>query len=110
MQGLQGRRAAQFLRRVEPLASRLPYMVLPGNHEVHYNFSHYRWALGLKGGHALAGCTVYSYLRDTWYLAGCRALKMLELLFWWRLVALSLSGPRLASIACLAENFASHGL
>lgn len=42
LQGLQGRRAAQFLRRVEPLASRLPYMVLPGNHEVHYNFSHYR--------------------------------------------------------------------
>ena len=48
VQGLQGRRATQFLGRVEPLASRLPYMVLPGNHEVHYNFSHYRWGCEMR--------------------------------------------------------------
>lgn len=39
---LQGRRAARYVRMVEPAASRLPYMVAPGNHEWHANFSHYR--------------------------------------------------------------------
>lgn len=46
LQALQGRRASQFLDLVEPVASRLPYMVLPGNHEWHFNFSHYRQGAG----------------------------------------------------------------
>lgn len=40
--GLQGRRGAAFLAHVEPAAAQLPYMVVPGNHEWHANFSHYR--------------------------------------------------------------------
>jgi hypothetical protein len=27
---------------VEPVASQVPYMTCPGNHEWHYNFSNYR--------------------------------------------------------------------
>ncbi|KAI7840052.1 hypothetical protein COHA_006183 [Chlorella ohadii] len=42
MAGLQGRRGAAFLAHVEPAAVQLPYMVVPGNHEWHANFSHYR--------------------------------------------------------------------
>lgn len=33
--------ADNFLRLVEPIAARVPYQVLPGNHEEHHNFSHY---------------------------------------------------------------------
>lgn len=40
--GLQGRRGAAFLAHIEPAAAQLPYMVVPGNHEWHANFSHYR--------------------------------------------------------------------
>ena len=43
LQDLGGRRAAQFLSKVQHVAGRLPYMVAPGNHEFHGNFSHYRW-------------------------------------------------------------------
>ena len=39
---LQGRRGAAVLARVEPAAAQLPYMVVPGNHEWHANFSHYK--------------------------------------------------------------------
>ena len=28
--------------KVEPVASMVPYMTCPGNHEWHYNFSNYR--------------------------------------------------------------------
>lgn len=38
---LQGRVADQFLHEIEPIASRIPYMVMPGNHEHRGNFSHY---------------------------------------------------------------------
>ncbi|RUS75262.1 hypothetical protein EGW08_016977 [Elysia chlorotica] len=31
-----------FMRQIEPLASRLPYMTCPGNHEEAYNFTNYR--------------------------------------------------------------------
>ena len=42
MAGLQGRRGAAFLAHIEPAAAQLPYMVVPGNHEWHASFSHYR--------------------------------------------------------------------
>jgi len=37
-----GQRGDQFMTQVEPIASHIPYMTCPGNHEWHYNFSNYR--------------------------------------------------------------------
>lgn len=31
----------QFFRQIEPIAAYVPYMVVAGNHEEKYNFSHY---------------------------------------------------------------------
>jgi len=31
-----------FMNMIQPIAASVPYMVCPGNHEVSYNFSHYR--------------------------------------------------------------------
>ncbi|XP_020628911.1 acid phosphatase type 7-like isoform X2 [Orbicella faveolata] len=30
-----------FMRSIQPIATKVPYMVLPGNHEYKYNFTHY---------------------------------------------------------------------
>ena len=57
LQALGGRRAVQFLSKVQRLAGRLPYMVAPGNHEYHANFSHYRQA-GRGGGWVWMGVRV----------------------------------------------------
>ncbi|XP_067932184.1 acid phosphatase type 7-like [Watersipora subatra] len=38
-----GRRGDKFLRRIEQIASRLPYMHCVGNHEIPYGFIHYRY-------------------------------------------------------------------
>ncbi|KAK3578701.1 hypothetical protein CHS0354_008558 [Potamilus streckersoni] len=32
----------EFMRQIQPIASILPYMTCPGNHEERYNFSHYK--------------------------------------------------------------------
>ena len=48
-----------FLRAVEPLAAALPYLVAPGNHEAHANFSHYR-SLWSMPGHASRHNLYYS--------------------------------------------------
>jgi hypothetical protein len=37
-----GQRGDEFLRMMEPVASRIPYMTIPGNHEDHMNCTHYR--------------------------------------------------------------------
>ena len=37
----QGKNGDEFMRRIEPIASRVPYQVVPGNHEAAWNFSHY---------------------------------------------------------------------
>ncbi|CAG5135736.1 unnamed protein product [Candidula unifasciata] len=39
----------EFMRQIEPLASRLPYMTCPGNHENAYNFSNYRNRFWMPG-------------------------------------------------------------
>jgi hypothetical protein len=31
------------MERIEPIAAYVPYMTCPGNHEIAYNFSHYRY-------------------------------------------------------------------
>lgn len=36
-----------FLRKIEPIASRVPYLTTPGNHEFWFNFSAYRARFGL---------------------------------------------------------------
>jgi hypothetical protein len=37
-----GNRGDVFMEQIEPIATLVPYMVCPGNHEHHYNFSHYK--------------------------------------------------------------------
>ncbi|XP_005108444.1 acid phosphatase type 7 [Aplysia californica] len=39
----------EFMRQIEPLASRLPYMTCPGNHENAHNFSNYRNRFWMPG-------------------------------------------------------------
>lgn len=36
-----GRNGDEFMRRIEPIASKVPYQTVPGNHEAARNFSHY---------------------------------------------------------------------
>ncbi|VDP72954.1 unnamed protein product [Echinostoma caproni] len=45
-----GRCGDQFMRQIEPIASRLPYMTAVGNHELAYNFSNYRARFSMPGG------------------------------------------------------------
>jgi len=47
-----GRVGDKFLNMIEPLASQLPYMVCPGNHEWQYNFSNYRNRFSMPGDEA----------------------------------------------------------
>jgi len=37
-----GLRGDMFMEQIEPIASMVPYMTCPGNHEWHYNFSNYK--------------------------------------------------------------------
>jgi len=39
---LTGDSSRSFLRKVEPIASRVPYMTTPGNHELWFNFTAYK--------------------------------------------------------------------
>jgi predicted phosphohydrolase len=38
----EGRVGDRFMEQIEPISASLPYMVSPGNHESHANFSHFR--------------------------------------------------------------------
>ncbi|XP_063384993.1 acid phosphatase type 7 isoform X3 [Cydia fagiglandana] len=40
----------QFMRQIQPIASLVPYMTCPGNHEAAYNFSNYRARFSMPGG------------------------------------------------------------
>jgi acid phosphatase type 7 len=40
----------EFMRQIEPVASIVPYMTCPGNHENAYNFSNYRRRFSMPGG------------------------------------------------------------
>jgi acid phosphatase type 7 len=40
----------EFMRQLEPVASTVPYMTSPGNHESAYNFSNYRNRFTMPGG------------------------------------------------------------
>jgi hypothetical protein len=42
LEGDFGRVGDDFLKKVQRIASRFPYMVTPGNHEHHYNVTHYK--------------------------------------------------------------------
>ncbi|KAJ2937495.1 hypothetical protein O0L34_g17538 [Tuta absoluta] len=39
----------QFMRMLQPIASRVPYMICPGNHEEAYNFSNYKARFSMPG-------------------------------------------------------------
>lgn len=42
-------RGSQFMRNIEPIAAYVPYMTIPGNHEYHFNFSHYQARFSMLG-------------------------------------------------------------
>jgi len=42
MAELDGLRGDIFMEKIEPIASQVPYMTCPGNHEWHYNFTNYK--------------------------------------------------------------------
>ncbi|CAB3977176.1 Iron zinc purple acid phosphatase [Paramuricea clavata] len=42
-----GENGDEFMRRVVPIGSTLPYMTCPGNHEIPFNFSHYRYRFAM---------------------------------------------------------------
>ncbi|XP_014257368.1 acid phosphatase type 7-like [Cimex lectularius] len=44
-----GRVGDEFMRQLQPIASYVPYMVCPGNHEEAYNFSHFRERFSMPG-------------------------------------------------------------
>lgn len=44
-----GEKGHKFMNAIEPIAARVPYMVLPGNHEKHDNFSHYEARFSMIG-------------------------------------------------------------
>jgi len=44
-----GRRGDLFMEQIEPIASTVPYMTCPGNHEHHYNFSNYKARFNMPG-------------------------------------------------------------
>jgi len=44
-----GRRGDDFMAQIEPVASSVPYMTCPGNHEYHYNFSNYKARFNMPG-------------------------------------------------------------
>lgn len=55
-----------FLNKVQPIASRVPYMTTPGNHEFGYNFSAYKSrffmpGVGALGGYGADGGMIYSW-------------------------------------------------
>jgi len=44
-----GRVGDAFMEQIEPIASVIPYMTCPGNHENHYNFSNYKARFNMPG-------------------------------------------------------------
>lgn len=48
MRDQNGRLGDEYMQLLEPMVAHLPLMVSPGNHEWHYNFSHYRSVCGLQ--------------------------------------------------------------
>lgn len=52
-----------FLRMIEPVAAKLPYMTVPGNHEKYHNFTHYKHRFRMPVNEANQG-TGYFYSFD----------------------------------------------
>jgi hypothetical protein len=42
-----------FMRKIQPIAARVPYMTVPGNHEIWFNFTAYkrRFAMPMRKEH-----------------------------------------------------------
>jgi hypothetical protein len=50
-----------FLRKIEPIAARVPYFVSPGNHEILFNFSDYKMRFFMPGGDGWQTNMFYSF-------------------------------------------------
>ncbi|XP_011402694.2 PREDICTED: acid phosphatase type 7-like [Amphimedon queenslandica] len=46
-----GRKGDNFMNMIQSVATQIPYMTLPGNHEYYQNFSDYRNRFSMPGGH-----------------------------------------------------------
>jgi len=57
-----------FFNKIEPIASRVPYMVTPGNHELWYNFSAYKHRFYMPGESSAGGSGDDMYY--SWSLGG----------------------------------------
>jgi acid phosphatase type 7 len=55
-----GKTGDQFMQQIEPLATRVPYMVAPGNHEEYQNFSHYQHRFSMPGAESGSNTVLYS--------------------------------------------------
>ncbi len=63
-----GGRGDDFMKQIEPIASVVPYMTCPGNHEHHYNFSNYKvWKEGneicILNQKAMASPSIFSNIK-----------------------------------------------
>uniref|UniRef100_A0A0B6ZTI3 Purple acid phosphatase n=1 Tax=Arion vulgaris TaxID=1028688 RepID=A0A0B6ZTI3_9EUPU len=76
MNDLEGTVGDEFMRQIQPLASRLPYMTCPGNHEEAYNFSHYRSRFVMPGDE---GKMYYSFNMGPVHFVSVST----ELIFFW---------------------------
>jgi len=50
----------EFMRMIEPVAAAVAYQVCPGNHEMEYNFSHYRARFHMAGDESSSNTNLYS--------------------------------------------------
>jgi len=61
LHGLDGKEGDQFLRMVEPLSARVPYMTCVGNHERYFGCSHYTNRFRMPGAARFNGNMWYSF-------------------------------------------------
>lgn len=55
-----GGRGDDFMNQIQTLATRVPYMVAPGNHEEYQNFSHYKKRFAMPSNESGSGTNLYS--------------------------------------------------
>ncbi len=55
-----GKTGDMFMNQIQPIASRIPYMVAPGNHEEYNNFSHYQHRFFMPGDQSASNTNLYS--------------------------------------------------
>lgn len=89
-----------FLNKVEPIASRVPYMVSPGNHEFWFNFSSYKSRFFMPGVLDSGGSGDAMYY--SWNLGHTHFLSMNSET---AIDVANFSGLRYASLLCVFIRF-----